>query len=102
LSVSPQASSLDNSVLFMVMLIVGGSGNMYGAIAGGALLSILPELLRGSERYSLLVYGVILLGMMLFRPQGLIPERVRRLKLPEGLKLGAEKAGSTEGKEAGT
>ena len=104
LSVSPQASSLDNSVLFMVMLIVGGSGNMYGAIAGGSLLSILPELLRGSERYRLLVYGVILLAMMLFRPQGLIPERVRQIKLPEGLKFGKEPAQKiiegAEGEEA--
>jgi branched-chain amino acid transport system permease protein len=103
LSVSPQTSSLDNSVLFMVMLIVGGSGNMYGAIAGASLLALLPELLRGSDRYRLLVYGVILLAMMLFRPQGLIPERVRRIKLPEGLKFGKElgqkKIEGADGKE---
>jgi branched-chain amino acid transport system permease protein len=83
LSISPAASSLDDSILYMVMLIVGGSGNIYGAIAGASLLSILPELLRGLQSYRLLVYGVILLGMMLFRPQGLIPERVRRLEIPE-------------------
>jgi branched-chain amino acid transport system permease protein len=90
LSVSPQASSFENSVLFMVMLIVGGSGNIYGAIAGASLLSILPELLRSWQHLRLLVYGVILLAMMLFRPQGLIPERVRQIKLPEGLKFGKE------------
>jgi branched-chain amino acid transport system permease protein len=81
-AISPAASSADDSILFMTMLVVGGSGNIYGAMLGGALLSVLPQVLQNFARYRLLVYGLILLFMMLFRPQGVIPDRVRRLSLP--------------------
>ena len=81
-AISPAASSAEDSVLFMTMLVVGGSGNIFGAIVGGALLSVLPQVLQGFARYRPLFYGLIMLFMMLFRPQGLIPDRVRRLTVP--------------------
>jgi branched-chain amino acid transport system permease protein len=77
LSISPEAASLSNSVLYLAMVIVGGSGNLVGVIFGASLLSTLPEVLRGLEKYWLLVYGGILVLTMVFRPQGLLPERMR-------------------------
>ena len=59
------------------MVIVGGSGNLLGVIVGASILSTLPELLRDLEKYRLLVYGGILVATMVFRPQGLFPERMR-------------------------
>lgn len=85
-AISPAASSSDTSILYMTMLIVGGSGNIYGAITGGALLAVLPQVLQDFEEYRLLVYGTILLVMMLYRPQGIFPERARQLKVPKRYK----------------
>ncbi len=81
-AISPAASSAEDSVLFMTMLVVGGSGNIFGAMIGGALLSVLPQVLQSFASFRPLVYGLILLFMMLFRPQGIIPDRVRWLTVP--------------------
>jgi len=76
-SISPAAAGLNNSVLYLAMVIVGGTGNLFGVIVGASLLSTLPEVLRDLEKYRLLVYGGILVATMVFRPQGLFPERMR-------------------------
>jgi branched-chain amino acid transport system permease protein len=76
-SISPDAAGVSNSVLYLAMVIVGGSGNLIGVIVGASLLSTLPEVLRDLEKYWLLVYGGILVATMVFRPQGLLPERMR-------------------------
>jgi branched-chain amino acid transport system permease protein len=77
LSISPAAASISNSVLYLTMVVVGGTGNPVGVIVGASLISTLPEVLRGLEKYRLLVYGAILVVTMVFRPQGLLPERRR-------------------------
>lgn len=76
-SISPAAAGLSNSVLFLAMVIVGGTGNLWGAIIGAVLLSAMPEILRDLDKYRLLAYGGVLVACMVFRPQGLIPERLQ-------------------------
>jgi branched-chain amino acid transport system permease protein len=76
-SISPAAASLSNSVLYLAMVIVGGTGNIWGVIVGAVLLSSMPEILRDLERYRLLAYGGVLVACMVFRPQGLFPETPR-------------------------
>ncbi len=53
------------------MVIVGGMGSIWGAVAGALLLTILPETLRGFQDYNILIYGGILLFIMLFMSGGL-------------------------------
>lgn len=60
------------SVLALTMVILGGRGNILGAIAGATLLISLPELFRGLSDYRLLVYGIVLVLLVRFRPQGLL------------------------------
>jgi branched-chain amino acid transport system permease protein len=76
-SISPAAASLSNSVLYLAMVIVGGTGSLWGVIVGAVLLSSMPEILRDLERYRLLAYGGVLVACMVFRPQGLFPEKPR-------------------------
>jgi len=52
---------------------VGGMANVWGAIAGTAVLAILPEYLRVFHDYDILIYGSILLLIMIFLPEGLLP-----------------------------
>lgn len=54
------------------MAILGGLGNVWGALAGTLVLTILPEALRFGAGFRWLVYGLVLLAMLRFRPQGLL------------------------------
>jgi len=60
------------SLLALTMVILGGMGNVLGAIAGAILLVGLPELFRIAAEYRILIYGVVLLALIRFRPQGLL------------------------------
>ncbi len=59
------------SILALTMVILGGMGNMVGAVAGAVALTALPELFRGLVDYRYLIYGIALLLLIRFRPQGL-------------------------------
>jgi branched-chain amino acid transport system permease protein len=60
------------SVLALTMVILGGLGNIVGAILGSVALIGLPEIFRGLAEYRILVYGIVLLLLIRFRPQGLL------------------------------
>jgi branched-chain amino acid transport system permease protein len=54
------------------MVILGGMGNVLGAIVGAVVLVGLPELFRVAAEYRILIYGIVLLLLVRFRPQGLL------------------------------
>jgi branched-chain amino acid transport system permease protein len=60
------------SLLALTMVILGGMGNVLGAIVGAVALVGLPELFRVAAEYRILIYGVVLLLLVRFRPQGLL------------------------------
>jgi branched-chain amino acid transport system permease protein len=60
------------SVLALTMAILGGLGNIAGAILGAVVLTILPEVFRGLVDYRYLLYGLVLVLLVRFRPQGLM------------------------------
>ena len=60
------------SILVLTMVILGGMGNMFGAVVGAVALTVLPEFFRGFVDYRYLVYGLVLLLLIRFRPQGLM------------------------------
>ena len=60
------------SLLALTMVILGGMGNVVGAIFGAIVLAGLPELFRLTAEYRILIYGVVLLLLIRFRPQGLM------------------------------
>jgi branched-chain amino acid transport system permease protein len=60
------------SILALTMAILGGMGNIIGAIVGSVALTVLPEVLRGVSDYRYLLYGLVLVLLIRFRPQGLL------------------------------
>ncbi len=68
---SPDPFTFDQSVVFLVMLMVGGMNSVWGAITGAAILTILPEWLRFLKDYYLLVYGIGVVFLMVFMPYGI-------------------------------
>jgi ABC-type branched-subunit amino acid transport system permease subunit len=75
--ISPENFAFIVSVVVVTMVILGGMDNVFGVIIGAILLTILPEKFRAFEDFRLLIYGAIVVGMLMFRPQGLFPQRLR-------------------------
>ena len=70
--INPETFTSSTGILALTMVILGGMGNMLGAVVGAVLLTVLPELFRGLADYRYLFYGVVLLLLVRFRPQGLL------------------------------
>jgi branched-chain amino acid transport system permease protein len=75
--ISPDNFPLQLSILFLAAVVLGGSGNMPGAILGGIMVAWLPERFRNFTDKRVLVFGIALVLVMVFRPEGLLPRRVR-------------------------
>lgn len=73
--ISPESFSFWESVLMFMIVILGGSGSIPGVILGAILIIGLPELFQGLQQYRLLIFGIALVVMMIFRPQGIIPPK---------------------------
>lgn len=73
--INPDNFQLQLSILFLAAVVLGGTGNMYGAIVGGFLVAWLPERFRNFSDQRYFVFGVALVLVMVFRPQGIIPRR---------------------------
>jgi len=62
------------------MVILGGMGSMIGVVIAAVLLTILPEVLRGVSEYRMIVYSLLLVILMLTRPQGLFGVKLLKSK----------------------
>ncbi len=71
--ISPPNFVFDRSLVMVSIVILGGMDNIYGIILGAILLITLPEKLRVIQEYRYLIYGLLLVVMLIFKPKGLIP-----------------------------
>ncbi len=69
--VSPGSFGFHASIQFVTMVVLGGMGSLWGAVAGAVFLTALPEVLRAIEDYDILLYGGLLILCMIFLPGGL-------------------------------
>ncbi|MBL8524027.1 MAG: ABC transporter ATP-binding protein [Betaproteobacteria bacterium] len=95
--ISPESFVLNESVMVLAMVVLGGMGNIWGVVLGAVLLSFVPELLRytvepaqhalfgkqiiEAEVLRMLLFGLAMVLMMLYRPAGLLPSAVRKREL---------------------
>jgi len=89
--VEPNAFMVNLSFLFVAMVVIGGSGNVYGVLLGAFLLTYLPERFREFQEWRPFAFGLALVVVMILRPQGLVPSR-RRAREFEDRKVEAEEA----------
>ncbi len=75
--VSPTTCEIKFSVLLVVMVAVGGMKSVWGGLLGAVLLTLLPEYLTIFEDYDILIYGLILMGIMIFLEDGLVGTFIR-------------------------
>jgi branched-chain amino acid transport system permease protein len=93
--VSADSFGLDETFVILTMLIVGGMGSLLGPALGAVLLVILPEVFRFLAEYRGVVYGVILIGVILLRPEGIagVPGIIQ----PLGARVPVEEPAPEEG-----
>lgn len=69
--VTPDDFTADFSIFFLLTVVLGGLGTLWGPIIGALVFFLIPELLAGLQSWRMLIYGGMLLGLMLFAPHGL-------------------------------
>jgi branched-chain amino acid transport system permease protein len=79
--INPPTFNIFQSILILTMVVIGGMGSIAGAIVGSAVVVLLPEIFRGFEDYRFFAFGIVIVLMMIFRPQGLLPSKRRKAEL---------------------
>ncbi len=86
-SIFPHSFNLIISINVLSLIIVGGVGSIPGVFVGALILVGLPELLREFAEFRMLIYGVLLIVMMLYKPEGFLPDERRRREASEDEEL---------------
>jgi branched-chain amino acid transport system permease protein len=94
--IRPEDFRFDKSIDMIVMIIIGGLGSISGAVVGGIFVAVTLELMRDLQQYRLVLYALLLIVIMLVRPEGLLGSRElsevlrgrfgRRKAVPQGAK----------------
>jgi len=71
--ITPEISGFIRSIELVAMVVLGGMGSIAGSLVGAAVLFVLPQALTVLHDYEHVVLGLILMGFMIFLPQGIIP-----------------------------
>jgi branched-chain amino acid transport system permease protein len=79
-SVTPDQYIFLESAFLLAAVVLGGMGTVTGVLVGATILKLLPEKLRQVNEYRLLAFGLLLVLMMRFRPEGLVPSKRRQLE----------------------
>jgi branched-chain amino acid transport system permease protein len=91
-SVFPDNFLFTESVNILAMVILGGMGNLPGVVLGAVLLVAFPEIFRDFQVYRMLVFGLLLMVLMIFRPNGLLSVQARREEEPAAGVVAKEEA----------
>ena len=91
--ISPPSFTFMDSAMILSMVVLGGMGSISGVVVAALVLTLAPEYLRALSGYRMLVFGALMVLMMIFRPQGLIPSR-KRTYHPRGVPAGEPGGGS--------
>lgn len=73
--VNPESFSFIESALILAIVVLGGMGSQLGVIVAAILITVLPELAREFSEYRMLIFGLVMILMMVWRPQGLLPAK---------------------------
>ncbi|OWY30225.1 high-affinity branched-chain amino acid ABC transporter permease LivM [Herbaspirillum robiniae] len=81
--VTPESFTFIESALILAIVVLGGMGSQLGVILAAILLTVLPEVARSFAEYRMLVFGLVMVLMMMWRPQGLLPATRPHVELPQ-------------------
>ena len=76
--INPTSFTFMDSAMILSMVVLGGMGSIVGVALAALVLTLLPEYLRAFSEYRMLIFGLLMVTMMVFRPQGIIPPAKRK------------------------
>ncbi len=82
--ISPESFVFIESAIILAIVVLGGMGSQVGVILAAIILTVLPELAREFQEYRMLMFGLLMVFMMIWRPQGLVPTKRPHLVLSSG------------------
>lgn len=82
--ISPESFVFIESAIILAIVVLGGMGSQLGIILAAIILTVLPELAREFQEYRMLMFGLLMVFMMIWRPQGLVPKKRPHLELASG------------------
>ena len=95
--IHPESLGFWTTILILIMIVVGGIGSVRGAVVGAIIFGVLSELLRQFPSFQEIIYGLILIGFMMFAPRGLFSSRKvslrRRISESTGTGIGTSPGG---------
>ena len=80
--INPESFTFIESAIVLSIVVLGGMGSQLGVILAAIALTVLPEAARQFEEYRMLIFGLVMVLMMIWRPQGLLPATRPRMELP--------------------
>ncbi|MDQ5911686.1 MAG: branched-chain amino acid transport system permease protein [Pseudomonadota bacterium] len=83
--INPESFTFIESAMVLAIVVLGGMGSQLGIMLAAIAITALPELAREFDQYRMLAFGLVMVLMMIWRPQGLIPAVRPRMELPERL-----------------
>ncbi|MBL8260096.1 MAG: high-affinity branched-chain amino acid ABC transporter permease LivM [Candidatus Competibacteraceae bacterium] len=81
--INPESFTFIESAMVLAIVVLGGMGSQLGVVLAAIAITVLPELAREFNEYRMLAFGLVMVLMMMWRPQGLIPASRPPLTLPE-------------------
>ncbi|HCK80628.1 MAG TPA: high-affinity branched-chain amino acid ABC transporter permease LivM, partial [Candidatus Competibacteraceae bacterium] len=81
--INPESFTFIESAMVLAIVVLGGMGSQLGVMLAAVAITVLPELAREFNEYRMLAFGLVMVLMMMWRPQGLIPASRPPQKLPE-------------------
>ncbi len=79
--INPASFTFMDSAMILAIVVLGGMGSIWGVVIAALILSLLPEYLRAFSEYRMLIFGALMVLMMIFRPQGILPAAKRKYTL---------------------
>jgi branched-chain amino acid transport system permease protein len=79
--VTPESCTFNESAIILAIVVLGGMGSQLGVILAAVVMILLPELMRDFSEYRMLMFGALMVLMMIWRPQGLLPMQRPHMEL---------------------
>lgn len=79
--ISPESFTFIESAIILAIVVLGGMGSQLGVILAAIIMTILPEMAREFDEYRMLLFGLLMVLMMIWRPQGLLPMKRPHMEL---------------------
>jgi len=77
--INPNGSGLGDSLIMLSIIVLGGLGNMWGTVGAAVVILLLPEKLQAVQEYRLLIFAILVMLILRYRPAGILPRPLRKL-----------------------